>query len=1047
MAHSTICAPLGAAAALLAALSCSDSHYSASLPAAVESVATTSEPLSTTSADFSAFPSGLGLAISAGDANPWLVGTDNNLYTLTGNMGSRGWAFANPNPSTLTSRVAVSPEGTVWRVDSGGVVQRLSVNACGGTVDGGQQKAWQTLSGHLANDIGVGSGNQAWIIGTDSIGNDFHVYSWTEGTCSWTQEANSGGVRIAVSPEGIPWLTNNANQIWTRQSPGTWVQPASTARAIAIAVAPNNVAWVIGTNNAAFAWNGSFFAQTSTAFPMKEISLGADGTPWALGSGSANNQILRWRAPWTFLGPRGFNAAGSITSGVVQDIDASDLSNNRLVVATGGGGVWVANTSSSTWAWTPIADTGYSAGPAPAVASVSQLIGDPAKTLMVATGVFTGNDIGAQQGNGIWKGHQVSGVFQWTQSTCSGCTFPNTFARIRYNKFDATHVYAVSPAVSPGLFVSTDGGNTFSQTTAQLGFISDLDIDANGHIYVGTGDGGVATSTEDASSFLVSHPAGVLSSTQYTKLSVVQGDTSTIYASIAGNDGFHGVFKGTNRTFSNVTWTATGLGYCGGSPLNSNLMGAQGGHDGAIASISGTTVIAAGVGAWRTTDGGGGPFNGSASCPGVSSDWTQSAHTAFHGDITALASSGSNVFVGNDGGIAASSDFGQSWSLANNTIPVMQEYGVSVSGDTILAAAWDVGVHQSLDHGTTWSGAGLPDAKAVRFVSSSEWYEINYESNPQPQGGTTYNAHKRTGQGGSWGNATLVGMAPASFADAIDYSDSSGRTYASGTGAWQGVNYLNNGSGTVAPYAQSQGQMPSAPTAVVSAVFRGSLCAPQGTCGTYVIAGAFSDGGSFGSPFHNLWMSKDGGAWVEVGGTQLPAGGHAPCTTSSICAIKQDYGTGDLGPNIYVLAGGGRVFVDNLADIVFNASLQPNGASIHWVELTGNLPSNNVAFYDIVGDPARGTVVVGSSVGAFKTTNACVTTTIETGTRAPCWTTTWQPWGEGLPLSPASVPSPVSVGTTVSRLDAQTRSDGHFYVYAATWERGIWVRDATADDP
>jgi hypothetical protein len=39
------------------------------------------------------------------------------------------------------------------------------------------------------------------------------------------------------------------------------------------------------------------------------------------------------------------------------------------------------------------------------------------------------------------------------------------------------------------------------------------------------------------------------------------------------------------------------------------------------------------------------------------------------------------------------------------------------------------------------------------------------------------------------------------------------------------------------------------------------------------------------------------------------------------------------------------------------------------------------------------------------------------------------------------------MGTTVNALDGQIRADGRFYVYAATWERGIWVRDVSGDDP
>jgi hypothetical protein len=92
---------------------------------------------------------------------------------------------------------------------------------------------------------------------------------------------------------------------------------------------------------------------------------------------------------------------------------------------------------------------------------------------------------------------------------------------------------------------------------------------------------------------------------------------------------------------------------------------------------------------------------------------------------------------------------------------------------------------------------------------------------------------------------------------------------------------------------------------------------------------------------------------------------------------------------------------------------------------------------------------VGTSVGAFRATNSCVSAAFRLNPHLPCWSTIWQPWGEGLPVQPSStqVAASGAMGTTVNALDGQIRADGRFYVYAATWERGIWVRDVSGDDP
>jgi hypothetical protein len=903
------------------------------------------------------------------------------------------------------------------------------------------------------SDIGVGSNNRAWIIGGIPVGNDFGIWFWRESTCSWNPDpARGAAIRIAVSPEGIPWVINSQQRIFEQKITGTWTEPQPTGRASAIGVGPNESAWVIGavnggSNGAAYAWNGTTFAFASSTFTMKEISVGSDGTPWALvNGGTLNNQIVHWAGKWTSLGPAGVldpPADSMKVSTDVEDISTSNFSNHSLLVGTSAAGVWMANTSSSTWTWTPISDTHFGRGPAQSIGSLAQKPGDPT-TIVVATGVTA--PTGPSTGNGIWTGSRdQSGQWHWTQAACSpavgnavsnGC--PLHFRKIRYNRANTNVIYAATFDISSGLYVSTNGG-PFIQTPVQLGQVYDIDADANtanGTLYIATSDGRVGVSVDNGNHFVITTPPATPPITpgqpQYPTLAVAPSDASTIYVSISGDDGFHGVFKGTNRL--NVPrWTRTNL-----TASNGSLLRTQGGHDGAIAvsPITPNTVIAAGVQPWISFDGGSTWAQPAQQCPGK---------FQLHADIHAVAfsSDSNNVLLGTDGGISFSPDGGGrsciggtcncaiTWSTANNTIPAMQERGVSVSGDNIVAAAWDNGIHWSFDHGSTWQttatdGLDTDSQSALIVGPRNEWFVE--QALPQKLFKGSVSTQTVT-----WGNAVLSNMPGTVSPDRMDWTLASGLARVFAIGPSNGtVVELDDGSGNQKPYGPSfVGDSPSTIAAFHDA--GGNIS---------VIAGGFVGGGT---PTQNLQISTNGGPWSELGGTKLPVGG-----SNRIWSIKKDL---DTNGNIYVHNSAGKVFVDSMADILSSAGV---GGLANWVDISGNLPPN-LNYRDIVADNARGTVFVASeSAGIFKTTNSCATTVLA-NPAIPCWSTVWQLWNDGFPLSPAEVgttyPPPATSalrgdpGLAVEALVAQTRADTRFYIYAGTWARGVMLRDATANDP
>ena len=72
---------------------------------------------------------------------------------------------------------------------------------------------WEVLPG-LAMDIGVGANGAAWAIGSPQEASEFGypILRWN-GIDNWDR-VKGAAVRIAVSPEGTPWVVNSKNTIF-----------------------------------------------------------------------------------------------------------------------------------------------------------------------------------------------------------------------------------------------------------------------------------------------------------------------------------------------------------------------------------------------------------------------------------------------------------------------------------------------------------------------------------------------------------------------------------------------------------------------------------------------------------------------------------------------------------------------------------------------------------------------------------------------------------------------------------------------------------------
>ncbi len=99
---------------------------------------------------------------------------------------------------------------------------------------------------------------------------------WNGATWSGLSGTPQGGVALAVTPGGTPWIINDQDKIFRRNG-GQWEQ--IPGRATVISIAPNGAVFVLGNvSHNLFKWNGtSWTPQTGTG---GRLSVAALERPW-----------------------------------------------------------------------------------------------------------------------------------------------------------------------------------------------------------------------------------------------------------------------------------------------------------------------------------------------------------------------------------------------------------------------------------------------------------------------------------------------------------------------------------------------------------------------------------------------------------------------------------------------------------------------------------------------------------------------------------------------------------------------------------------------
>ena len=159
----------------------------------------------------------------------WITSRDGYLYKYQ----NRTWVQI----SRLASVLSVSPTNQPWYLTSGNSIFRPT-----GT------NAYSEVGGS-AIDIGVGANGSVWVIGTNNTPGGKGIYRFTNQWPFW-QSVAGGALRIAVDPNGNPYVLNSADQLfqWTGWS---W-RFISTAKGKDIAISAGGIVFVMQLNKILF---------------------------------------------------------------------------------------------------------------------------------------------------------------------------------------------------------------------------------------------------------------------------------------------------------------------------------------------------------------------------------------------------------------------------------------------------------------------------------------------------------------------------------------------------------------------------------------------------------------------------------------------------------------------------------------------------------------------------------------------------------------------------------------------------------------------------
>lgn len=423
---------------------------------------------------------------------------------------------------------------------------------------------------------------------------------------------------------------------------------------------------------------------------------------------------------WLSIGPWGGQIPSTSTkfTGRILDIYAGDTSN--MIVAAASGGLW------------------RYANPNP-IALTEQLTSQAASTFDVQPGnsnviiLGTGEPL-IRAGTGMYK--TTNGGINWASVNLNDTT-PGGFYKIRYSSVNVIHA-----ASNRGYYRSDNNGLNWVKPLS--GNITDVAVHPadNNIIYccrrqdVVTDSGGVYKSTNNGISW-IRMTLGAIPTTDIgrTSISIAKSNPAFVYIAMSKRNGnMWGVY----RTSGGDTWVNV-------SPPEDIFEGIGWySNEISVSPVSASKLLVGGVWLWRSTN--------------LGMAWTKldnNLQLNIHADQHAIVwdSTGTNVFLGNDGGVAYSDDEGFSYNTLQNKFPITQYYNVDVSLSSpmvFIGGSQDNGITSSTNNGASWryniSWGGDGSGAAINPFNPQEMYmTIGVYGDPW-----AFRRHRTTNAGLNW---------------------------------------------------------------------------------------------------------------------------------------------------------------------------------------------------------------------------------------------------------------------------------------------------------
>lgn len=386
---------------------------------------------------------------------------------------------------------------------------------------------------------------------------------------------------------------------------------------------------------------------------------------------------------WTPMGPFGSPINGD--AGRLTFIRFMPGNINTIFVGTGAGGLWVSTNGGSTWTTNTNSLT---------VLGCSDLAINPLNTniMYLATGDV---DAGDTYSTGVLK--SIDGGLTWNTTGLSYLVSNSRrIGRLLINPLNPNILFA---ATSQGLYRTNNGGTNWF--VLKLGNFKDAEYkpgDTSTVYGVTTGGFYRSLTGGNTPASFSQITSGITSAGVRLCISVTPADPNYVYIlNSASDNGFGGVFRSTNSG-TNFTLMSNTPNIFGWDPSGSDS-GGQGWYDIAcgVSPTNKDEITCGGVNTWKSLDGGA-TWN-------LNTHWYGGGAPYVHADLHAVEyASGTTCYLGTDGGIARSTDGGNSWTTINGQMNIAQSYRIGQSSTTanyVLSGHQDNGTN--LLNGTTWT--------------------------------------------------------------------------------------------------------------------------------------------------------------------------------------------------------------------------------------------------------------------------------------------------------------------------------------------------------